>query len=45
MIFMHIGRKLDAAVADAKRAAEEAGSAIEHTNRYYGLRLLRVALL
>ena len=45
MSFMHIGRKLDAAVADAKRAAEEAGSAIEETNKYYGLRLLRAGLL
>ena len=45
MSFLHIGRKLDAAVADAKRAAEEAGSAIEHTNKYYGLRLLRAGLV
>ena len=42
---MRLGRKLDAAIADAKRAGEQAGSAIEHTNRYCGLRLLRAGLL
>ena len=45
MSLMHLARKLDAAIAGAKRAGEEAGSAIEHTNRYYGLRLLRAGLL
>ena len=45
MSFMRLGRTLDAAIADAKRAGEVAGSAIEHTNKYYRLRLLRVALL
>ena len=45
MSLMRLGRKLDAAIADAKRAGEVAGSAIEHTNRYYGLRLLRAGLL
>jgi hypothetical protein len=42
---MRLGKKLDAAIGDAKRAAGEAGSAIEHTNRYYGLRLVRAGLL
>ena len=45
MSLMRLGKKLDAAIGDAKRAAGEAGSAIEHTNRYYGLRLLRAGLL
>ncbi len=45
MSLMRLGRKLDAAIADAKRAGEVAGSAIEETNKYYGLRLLRAGLL
>ena len=45
MSLMRLSKKLDAAIADAKRAGEEAGAAIEHTNRYYGLRLLRAGLL
>lgn len=45
MSFMRFARKLDSAIADAKRAADLAGSAIEQTNKYYGLRLLRAGLL
>jgi hypothetical protein len=45
MSFMRLAKKLDAAIAGAKHASEEAGAAIEHTNKYYGLRLLRAGLL
>jgi len=45
MSFMHLGRKLDSAIADAKRTAETVGSAVEASRTYYGLRLLRAGLL
>ena len=45
MSLMRLAKKLDATIAGAKRASEEAGAAIEHTNKYYGLRLLRAGLL
>lgn len=45
MSLMHLARKLNSAIGDARRAGSEAGAAIEHTNRYYGLRLLRAGLL
>lgn len=44
MSLMHLVRRLNGAIGDAKRAGEVAGSAIEHTNKYYGLRLLRAGL-
>lgn len=44
MSFMHLVRRLNGAIGNAKRAGEVAGSAIEHTNKYYGLRLLRAGL-
>jgi len=45
MSLMRLAKKLDAAISDAKRAKDVAGAAIEHTNQYYGLRLLRAGLL
>jgi hypothetical protein len=45
MSFMRLAKRLDAAISGAKRASDVAGSAIEHTNKYYGLRLLRAGLL
>lgn len=44
MSLMHLVRRLNGAIGDAQRAGEVAGAAIEHTHKYYGLRLLRAGL-
>jgi hypothetical protein len=45
MSLMRISKHLDQARSDAKRALEVAGSAVEQTQKVYGLRLLRAGLL
>ena len=45
MSLIRLGKHIDSALADAKRVAGEGGSAVEETNKYFGLRLLRAGLV
>ena len=44
MSLMRLGKHIDNAMKDVKRAVDETGSAVEETRRVYGLKLLRAGL-